>query len=106
MAGMFLLSFPLVNMSLESCPIIPLNPWTLLLWWGFAVLGALLAMVLLMLYEGWVARRDVHAWAILASGEGEIATSGWKVLWLWILLSILILIAGAAGGVMIQQVLG
>jgi hypothetical protein len=106
MAGMFLLAFPVVNMSLRSCSIIPLNPWTLSLWWGFALLGALLAMVLLMFYEGWAGRRDFRAWAVLASGEGEIATPGWKFLWLWILLSLIILIAGAAAGVRIQQVLG
>jgi choloylglycine hydrolase len=105
MAGMFLLAFPVVNMSLGSCSIFPLNPWTLSLWWGFAVLGALLAMVLLMFYEGWAGRRDFRAWAVLATGDGEIATPGWRDLWWWILVSLIILIAGAAAGVMIQQIL-
>jgi hypothetical protein len=106
MAGMFMLAFPVVNMSLGSCSIIPLNPWTLSLWWGIAVLGALVAMMLLMFYESWAARRDFRAWAVLATGDSEIATPGWRDLWWWILVSLIILIAGAAAGVMIQQVLG
>lgn len=105
MAGLFVLAFPMVNISLQTCSIIPLNPWTLSVWWGFAVLGALVAMVLLLFYESWAARRDFRAWAILAAGDGEITTPAWRVLWWWILLSLVTLFAGVAAGVMIQQIL-
>lgn len=105
MGGVFLLAFPLVTISLQTCSIIPLNPWTLSVWWGFAVLGALVAMVVLLFYEGWAARWDFRAWAVLASGDGEITTPAWRDLWWWILLSLVILFAGVAAGVMIQQVL-
>jgi hypothetical protein len=105
MAGLFLLAFPLVNMSVQTCLINPLNPWTLSVWWGLAVLGALIGMVFLLVYEAWIARRDFHAWAILASGEGKLATPAWRDLWWWILLSLVTLLAGIAAGVIIQQAL-
>jgi hypothetical protein len=105
MAGVFVLAFPLVNISLQTCSVIPLNPLTLSVWWGFAVLGTLAAMVLLLFYEGWAVRRDFRAWAVLASGDGQVTTPSWRVLWWWILLSLVILFGGAAAGVMIQQVL-
>ena len=105
MAGVFVLAFPLVNISLQTCSVIPLNPWTLSVWWGFAVLGTLAAMVLILFYEAWAARRDFRAWAVLASGDGQVKTPSWRDLWWWILLSLVILFGGAAAGVMIQQVL-
>ncbi|MBK5108425.1 MAG: hypothetical protein JJE12_09840 [Anaerolineales bacterium] len=105
MAGVFLFAFPAANISLQTCSIIPLNPWTLSVWWGFAVFGALVAMVLLLLYENWAARRDFRAWTVLVSGESEITTSAWRNVWWWILLSVAALFAGIAAGVIIQQVL-
>lgn len=105
MGGLFLLAFPLVNLSLLTCTILPLNPWTLAVWWGLAVVGALVAIIPLLVYEWWAARRGFHAWVVLASGEGEITTPAWRELWWWILLSLVTLLAGIAVGVMIQQAL-
>ena len=104
MAGLFVLAFPLVNLNLQTCSVISLIPWILVVWWGIAVLGALMAMVLVLLYEAWAARLDFHAWSILASGGGEITTPSWRDLWWWLLLSFVVLLAGVAAGVTIQQV--
>jgi hypothetical protein len=71
MAGIFALATPLVNMSLQ----IPLPPWTVVAWWAFAVMSALVAMLLLLLYEGWSVRRGYQGWTILAWGEGEVTSA-------------------------------
>ncbi len=84
---------------------IPLPPWTVVSWWAFAVAGALLAMLLLLLYESWAVRRGYRAWSVLASGDGEVTTPSWRKLWWWILLSYAALLGGVAGYVLIQQVL-
>ena len=101
MAGIFALATPLANMSVQ----IPLPLWTVVGWWAFAVAGALLAMLLLLLYESWAVRRGYRAWSVLASGDGEVTTPSWRKLWWWILLSYAALLGGVAGYVFIQQVM-
>jgi len=102
-AGIDFLAATLVNQSLRTCTAFPLPPWTAVGWWGLTVIGALVSYLLLLLYEGWAVRRSFHAWSILASGEGEVATPGWRKLWAWILLSYLALFCGIAGVLFVQQ---
>jgi hypothetical protein len=105
MAGISVLAMPLVTMSIRTCSALPLPPWTAVGWWAFAVVGALAAMILLLIYERWAVRRGFRAWSVLAWGDGEVATPSWRRLWWWILLSYLVLFAGIAAGRVIQQVL-
>ncbi len=101
MAAIFALATPLANISAQ----IPLPPWTVAAWWAFAVMSALAAMPLLLLYEGWSVRRGYRAWTVLVWGEGETISAPWRKLWWWILLSYAVLIGGVAGYVYIQQVM-
>ena len=101
MAGIFAFATPLLNMSLQ----LPLQPWTVVAWWAFAVMSSLVAMLLLFLYEGWSVRRGYQAWTILAWREGQVTSAPWRKLWWWILLSYAALIGGVAGYVFIQQVM-
>jgi len=100
-AVIFALTTPLVNMSLQ----IPLPLWIVLAWWAFAVLGALVAIPLLLLYEGWSLRRGYRAWAPLAWGKGEGISAPWRKLWWWILLSYVALIGGVVTYAFLQQLL-
>lgn len=98
-----MLAATLVNLSLRSCAALPLPPWTAVGWWGLTVIGAVLGMLLLLLFEGWAVRRGFQAWSVLASGQGEMITPGWHRLWWWILLSYLALFAGIVGMVLLQS---
>lgn len=98
-AGIFAIAIPLVNMSVQ----IPLSFWTGAAWWAFTATAALVAMLLLVLYEGWSVRRGYRAWCILAWGEGEFVSAPWRRLWWWILLSHGALLGGLAAGVILLQ---
>jgi len=82
-----------------------LPPWTVVAWGVIAVMRALVAMLLLLPYEGWIVRRGYQAWTILAWREGQVTSAPWRKLWWWILLSYAALIGGVAGYVFIQQVM-
>ncbi len=98
-AGIFALAIPLVNMSVQ----IPLPFWTGVAWWAFTAMTALVAMLLLIPYEGWSMRRGYHGWCILAWGEDEFISAPWRRLWWWILLSYGALLGGLAAGVILLQ---
>jgi len=98
-AVIFALALPLVNISIQ----LPLPPWTVVFWWGLIVLCALVAMLLLLLYEIWNVRQGHKAWTALAWKDGEVVSAPWRKLWWWILLSYAALIGGIAGYLFIQQ---
>lgn len=100
-AAIFALAIPLMNRSVQ----IPLPPWIIVAWWAFTVMSALVAMLLLLLFEGWSVRRGYQGWYILAGGEGVVASASWRRLWWWIPLSCAALIAGVAGYGFIQAVM-
>lgn len=105
MAGINVLAAPLVNASLRTCAIFPVpSPWNVAGWWAFTAIGALVAILLLTLYEGWAVRRGFRAWSILAFKDGEVTTPSWRKLWWWILLSYVALFMGLVAGVLLQQV--
>jgi hypothetical protein len=58
------------------------------------IAGAGVGLLLILLYEIWAVGQGFRAWGVLAFGEGEVATPGWRKLWWWILLSIVVLIGG------------
>jgi hypothetical protein len=100
-AVIFALATPLANMSVQM----PLPPWTVVTWWALTAVSGLVAMLLLLLYEGWRVRRGYRGWYSVAWGEDEITSSPWRKLWWWIPLSYVALIGGIAGYSFIQQVL-
>jgi hypothetical protein len=100
-AAIFALATPLVILSIQ----LPLPAWIAIAWWAFSVMSALVAMLLLLLYDGWIVHNGYQGWYILAWGEGEVTSAPWRKLWWWILLSYAALIGGIAGYMFIQQVL-
>jgi hypothetical protein len=82
-----------------------LPPWIGVAWWAFAVLAALVAMLLLLLYEGWSVKRGYRAWYILAWEQGEVTSAPWRKLWWWVLSSYVALIGGVVTYAFLQQLL-
>ena len=98
-AVIFPIALPLVNKSIQ----LPLSLWTVIFWWGLIVICALVAMLLLFLYEAWGIRQGYQAWSILAWGEGEIISAPWRKIWWWIPLSYVLSFVGLIGYAVIQQ---
>jgi hypothetical protein len=101
LAGIFAIATPLIIASIQ----LPLPPWIVIAWWAFAVLGALVGMLLLILYDGWSVRRGYLGWCFLAWGEGEVTSAPWRRLWWLVLLSYGAVIGGMAGSAFIQQLM-
>jgi hypothetical protein len=103
LAGLLAVSLPLINWHLNYCGFSTL---AVLPWWAIAVLSALVGGLLLTVYHTWAARRGFTTWSALLwdtaeAGDGniEISAPSWRHLWLWILLSFVILVAGVTVGV-------
>ena len=105
LGGISVVAMPLVNQSLRTCSIFPLNAWTVLIWWVIAVMGALIGGLLIFLYECWAVRVGFQAWSVLACRVGEVRTPSWRKLWWWILLSYAALLGGIVVGVVLSKVL-
>jgi len=76
-----------------------LGSLTVLSWWAIAVLGAVAGGLPLYTYHAWAVRRGLVAWsALLWSSDSATPVSSprWRRLWLWILASFVILVAGMA----------
>jgi len=105
LAGIFPVSMVLVNKSLAMSQIIPLSPWIVMTWCAIIVAGSLVGGLFIFFYEYWAVKRGYQAWNVFAGNEGEVYTPGWSKIWWWILISILILFAGLAAGIMLQKIL-
>ncbi len=90
MAGIFALALPLVNKSLQM----ETPRWTVFAWWSYVVLGSVIALLLLMLYETWQVHRGYKFWTVFAWGEGQPSLISWKRLWWWVLISPIVFIGG------------
>ena len=106
LAGLLAVNLPLINWHLSYCGFSDL---TVLPWWGITVLSALVGGLLLYVYHTWAVRRGFTAWSALLRDTGEAGDSTATVssppcrsLWLWILLSCVALVAGAALGAMVS----
>jgi hypothetical protein len=99
LAGIIPIALPITNQSLAFSQILPLSPWAVMAWWAIVVLGALGGGFLIFLYEHWAVKRGFRAWITLAGTEGEVITPSWRVLWWWILISIVSLLIGLIAGV-------
>jgi len=101
LAGIFAVALPFITASIQ----LPLPPWIVIAWWAFAVLGALVGMLLLILYDGWSVRRGYLGWCFLAWGEGEVTSASLRKIWWWILLSSGAVFGGMAVSAFIHQVM-
>jgi hypothetical protein len=72
-------------------------------WWAGVVLGSLAGGFLIYLFESWEARRGFRSWIVLADSEGEFIIPSFNKLWWWIMISIVILLAGLVIGVMLSK---
>jgi hypothetical protein len=105
MACVFALATPLVNWLSSTCLMMEPSPWTLVSLWAAVVAGAVLGLLLVILYEGWAVRRGFRAWSVLASAEGEVSTPPWRKLWWWILLGFAAMIGGVIANNLLQQII-
>jgi len=104
LAGLLAVYLPLIKWHLDYCGFSGL---TILTWWAIAVLGALAGGLLLYVYHTWAVRRGFIAWSALPGNRDEagdsttvVSSPPWRRLWPWILLSFVVLVAGAALGAM------
>ena len=103
LGGMFPIAMPLVNKSLTMTLLKPLSPLAVTTWWAIVVLGALAGGLLIFLFERWAAKRGFRSWAVLANGDGELIIPSCKKLGWWIVISVVILLAGLIIGVLLSK---
>ncbi len=103
MGGIIPLAMPLVNKSLYMPLISPLSPLSVMTWWAIVVLGTLPGGFLIFIYERWEVRRSYRSWSVLEGSEGELIIPAFKILWWWILISILVLFAGLITGALLSR---
>ena len=103
LGGIIPVAMPLVNKSLNMALLMPLSPLAVMTWWAIVVLGALAGGFLIFLFEGWEAKRGFRSWTILADSDGEIIIPSWRKIWWWILISVVILLAGLVIGVLLSK---
>jgi hypothetical protein len=92
--GISALALRLVRWISNNCSAMEVSPWLAASIWAAVGAGGCLAILLLLLYEGWAVKRGFQAWSVLAYGEGEVTTPSWRQMWWWILLSFAVLIGG------------
>jgi hypothetical protein len=104
LAGLLAVTLPLTNWQINYCGF---STFAFLQWWAIAVLGALVGGLLLYVYHAWAVRRGFTAWSALLwdtneakYGPATVSSPPWRRLWLCILLSFVVLIAGVALGAM------
>jgi hypothetical protein len=103
MGGITLLASPLINKVSNTCSFMPLSLWSVVSLWTVVVAGACVAMLLLLLYQGWAMHRGFRAWSALAFSDDEVNSPKWHKLWWWFLLSVGISFGGVIVGQMIQR---
>jgi hypothetical protein len=98
LAGLWAISLPLIKWHLDYCGFSAL---TVLSWEGVAVIGALGGGLLLYAYHAWAVRRGFASWSALLwdnDSATPVSSPPWRRLWLWIVLSFVILVAGMVLG--------
>jgi hypothetical protein len=102
LAGIIPVAMPMSNHSIKSLnmnQLMPLSPWPVMIWWAIVVLGSVIGMILIFLYEYWAVKRGLKAWIILAGSDVDSASPKWSKLWWWIPASVVILLAGLIAAV-------
>ena len=104
LAGLLTISPGMIQWHINTCG---LSAATVVSWWAIAVLGASVGGLLLHVYHTWAIRRGFAAWSALLRDTGEaddstttVSSPSCRSLWLWILLSYVVLVTVAALGAM------
>ncbi|MFH2039737.1 MAG: hypothetical protein ABIJ65_09920 [Chloroflexota bacterium] len=107
LAGLIAVAGSLIKRNLDYCG---LNSSTILSWWAFSALGAIVGGLLLLAFHAWGNRHGFSNWSVLLlrsrkedSNKVISTRSLWRQLWVWILLSFIILFAGLISGMMISS---
>ncbi len=103
LGGIFPVAMLLVNKSLNMTLLIPLSPLAVMTWWAIIVLGALTGGFFIFLFEFWEAKKGFRSWTILAGNDGEYNIPAFRKLWWWIVISIVILLAGLLTGIKLSK---
>jgi hypothetical protein len=98
LTGLVAITLPLINWQLDRCGF---GGVSALVWWPSAVPGALVSGLLLFVYHIWAVGHGFAAWSMVISGSAERGGGvsdkphpTWRRLWLWILLSFVVLVVG------------
>lgn len=94
LTGVISIALPMVNKNLPGQMLVPLSPWAVVVWWTIVLLGGLAGGLLIFFYESWSVSKGFRAWTILAGSGGEVLTPSWRIIWWWIPVSFVLLIAG------------
>jgi len=101
--GIIIILLPLVNWSIQFCPLLPFSVWPVLIWWLIVVTGAIVGGILVFIYEYNTVKRGIKAWSVLINNGGEVQTSSWHELRWWIPGSYLLIILGFVVAVILQS---
>ncbi len=103
LGGIFPVSMVLVNRTITMSQLIPLSPWIVLTWLTIIIAGSLIGGIFVFFYEYWAVKRGYQAWNVFAGNEGEVTTPGWRKIWWWVIISVLVILAGLIIGVMLLK---
>ena len=103
LGGIFPVSMVLVNRTITMSQLVPLSPWIVLTWLTIIVAGSLVGGLFIFFYEHWAVKRGYLAWNVFAGNEGEVTTPGWRKIWWWVIVGVLIIFAGLIIGVMLLK---
>ena len=103
LGGTIPVAMPLVNKTINMSLLDPLSPIAVTGWWAMVVAGALAGGMLIFLFEIREAGRGFRSWNVLAKGEANLVVPPLRRLWWWIPVSLVVLIAGLALGVMLLK---
>jgi hypothetical protein len=98
------LTMVLIKRTLVMSQLMPLSPWIVMTWLAIIVAGSLPGGLFVFIYEFWAVKRGYKAWNVFAGSEGEVTTPGWSKIWWWVLISMLVLLAGIIAGIMLQKI--
>jgi len=98
-AGIIAVGMSLVNNSLQ----LPLPIWTVFSWFSFAGLGAVVGIIMLILYNRWGFKHGYLAWSSFSIRDQEVSSVSWRKGWWWIPLSYVLLLGGIAVYIILQQ---
>jgi hypothetical protein len=102
-AGIFVVALPLINKATTICTIFPISFLSVLILWVIVVLGSLVSVILLFLYNYWAYRKGFQAWSVLVWSEKEVTTPSWRDLCWWIILSYITIFLCTAAGALLNQ---
>jgi hypothetical protein len=103
LGGISSLAMPMINKNLVVSLIKPLSPLAVISWWALVTMGSVAGSLLIFCYEYWAVRSGYATWSVLSAGAGQVTTPGWRKLWWWIPISVVVLFLGLAVGIRLTK---